>query len=551
MNTIHRALDGLLASRYAQAALVFAVSFLVYFNSIFNGFVYDDTYLIVNNPWLRDPGLALRAFVADSWAFMGEGGSGYYRPLMTLFYSLDYHLFGMNPLGFHLSFVLLHSAVSAAALYLFHAVFEMAYGEKTFKEGLPGSLNDTFKGAPLAAALLFATHPVHTQVVAWNAVHEMSLTLFAILTVYFHIKGRPLAAVLCFLVAAFSKETAAVVPIIIFAYDWSVLSLSLPAAFKEKVRFLALRYVPYIIAGLAYMALRSYALGAFSPVRRHGELAGFDYVLNSFPLFADYLVKLIMPVKLNPTHVFHPVAGVTDPRVLYGMAVTGCFIWALVFLRRRAPFVFFSLILVAAPLLPVMYIPAMGVHVFAENYLYLPSAGFVLLLAAALFKVGPLCFGRQRSGVAVLVSLMAILIVYSASTVTRNLVWRNDFALWSDTVKKSPDSSVVRNNLGLAYFKASREEEAISEYKAALEIYPAFPEALNNLGVSYFKLGNQAEAVVMFNMAIKSKPNFADAHYNLGLAYGEMGRTEEAFAEVRKAMDISSRFAAEFEAMRK
>ena len=519
-----------LKSPRLQAAVVFAVSFIIYAVSIGNGFVYDDEFLIVENPWIKDARHIPDMFLSDSWGFM-ETASNYYRPVMLLFYMADYHIFGLEPWGFHLSYVLLHSAVSVALLFFTTALMGSVMGKNggnPGRRGGPGYI-------PIVAALIFATHPVHTQVVAWNGVHEMSLTLFSLLAATCFMKGRRAAALVFFFIAALSKETAAVLPILLFSYD---LAVNRPEYFPlgaGAVKRLARRYGPFVAVGVAYIAIRSYAIGGFAPTTRHAELGATDYLMNIPPLFAKYLYMLISPTALTPTHVFHPVQTLLTAAGLISVAVLAGFVASLFITRKRNPVIFVCLAWIGAPLLPVMYIPAMGIHVFAENYLYMPSVGFSLIVAigaAKLYTVG------KRGPVAAAVAATLLLSVYSAATVKRSAVWRSEMTLWTDTVKKSPDSFLAWQNLGHAYYDASMFDEAETSYKQSLTINPDFALTRNNLGNAYIATGRLDEAIKELRTAAMLDDDYPDPHYNLGIAYHAMGMNAEAVAAYRKALSL-------------
>ncbi len=496
-----------LNSIYVQALIVFAVAFAAYLNSIGNGFVYDDKALILDNPWVKEIKYIPIAFISDSWAFIGSESS-YYRPLMNLYYTLDYQIFGPDrPWGFHLTYVLFHSTVSVSLLLLAVSLFNA-------KEG-------AYRYAPLAAALIFATHPINTQVVAWNGVHEMSMALFSLLSLHLYIRGRLFASLLAFIAAAFSKETGIVVPLAIVAWDLSSGSIEANAAGLKKA---AMRYLPYAAAGAAYLALRSYALGGFITYKRHTDLSFLEMVFNVPPLFAEYLIKLAVPVGLTPTHVFDPARSPLEAKVLLSLAAAGAFIFAAYRVRKNR-LALTSMALICAPLLPVMYLPAMEDHAFAENYLYLPSAGFSIVAAAVL--CGAATLGRApRKAAAALFTIL--IIVYVAMTVTRNPVWKDDLTLWSDAVRKSPRSYLARNNLGATYSEAGRLEEARHELEGAIAIRPSYARAHYNLGLTYSKTGDKDKAIDEYLLSLRYDPNYAQAAYNLALIYHETGRTKMA-----------------------
>ena len=522
------ALPALLRSGRASALIVFVVAFGVYGNSLSNGFVFDDEHLIVQNPWIKDVRHLPEILFSDIFSYREEGAANYYRPLMSFYYMADYYIFGLKPWGFHLSYVLSHGAVSVMLFFVVCALLGRSGGVGGREEG--------YGFVPIAAALLFAAHPIHTQVVAWNAIHEISLAFFFLLSMLLHIKGRRGVVPLCFFLAAMSKETAAALPLVLFAYDVAFRRDSVWPLGRSVAPYYLKVYLPLIVVGLAYTALRTYALGAVVPVKRHTELGAVEYLFNALPLFVDYFGKLVLPVNLNAAYVFEPVTSVFALRGAIAIIFAVAFIAALWLSRRRSPAVFVCLVVIGAPLLPVLYIPAMGFHVFAENYLYLPSAGFVVLLAMGVSALGGFV-GGVRAKAATVVVIVVIVTIYGAATIQRNRVWHDEYALWTDTVKKSPTSYLVRNNTGRALAMRGDFSGALEHFRISVELEPRFRESHINLANTYDMLGMSGEARSVYKDIIRSFPGTYGARYNLGVSYERAGRFKEALREYELALE--------------
>ena len=512
-------------SRYAHAALVFVAAFAVYANSIANGFVYDDKYLVIGNPWIKDVRHIPDFFLSDSWGFM-DTASNYYRPVMLLAYMVDYHIFGLEPWGFHLSYVLMHSLVSVAAFFFAARVMAL-----TRSGDRPVATPPVV--VPMAAAVLYAVHPIHTQVVAWNGIHEMSLAFFCMLSFIFYTGARRLPALLCFAAALLSKETAVVLPVLLVAYDLTMNRVEYLARRAAAAMALARSFAPYVALGCGYLLLRGYAIGGFSPSSARSNLGLYDYVLNLPVLFTGYLYKLLIPTGLTPTHVFHQKTAFLDVTVLFSMTVVVAFALAMSVSFKRSPAVFQCLVWIAVPLAPVMYLPAMGPSVFAENYLYLPSIGFSILTALALVRLA------RYTKTAAISAFVTLTLIYSVAAIDRNAVWRDDLTLWTDTVKKSPDSFIAVNNLGEAYAKRGRIDEAIELYKAAAGMSHGAAVSNINLGIAYYNLGRYDDSIDSYLAALKMNPRFISARLNLGGAYMKKGLFAEAEAEFKEVIKIS------------
>ncbi len=150
-------------------------------------------------------------------------------------------------------------------------------------------------------------HPIHTEAVAWIAgIPELMFTFFCLLSLFLYLESgstsdvRYVLALASFSVALFCKETAIILPVLIIACD-----LTFEPGYRLK--YFAKRYIPFILLSGFYLAARFFVLGGLAPHRQHGTLTVFQCVMNIFPLFAGYLERVILPLKLNAFYVFHPV----------------------------------------------------------------------------------------------------------------------------------------------------------------------------------------------------------------------------------------------------
>jgi tetratricopeptide (TPR) repeat protein len=347
-------------------------------------------------------------------------------------------------------------------------------------------------------------------------------------------KGMYPLSVLSFSIAALCKEPALILPVILMAYD----SIFGKRA-KGYLPFIK-RYIPYFLVAGAYLGLRYHALGGFSPQEAHIVLSAYGYIINVFPLFLQYLEKLLLPLNLNAFHVLHPISSIFETGGIVSLAVTAAFVVVTFLAFKKKSKVCFGLFVIALPLLPSLYIPAVGENVFAERYLYLPSFGFVVLIALALSRAKAVNPGLA-SGL-VMISLVVVM-VYSVGTVNRNADWRDDVTLFTDTLRKSPDAALPHNSLGAAYVKQNRLDEAVHEFITVLKLKPDFADAHYNLGTTYVKQNRLDEAVNEFIAALKLKPDYAKAHYNLGTAYLNQNRLNEAIIEYNDALSLKPDYA--------
>jgi tetratricopeptide (TPR) repeat protein len=521
--------------------IVAFVSFVVYFSALFNNFVYDDMTQVLQNPWIRDVRHLPDIFLKSVWSFQTEHDvSNYYRPLMHCIYMITYYAFGLKPWGFHLVNVLFHAGVSV--LVFLTAAKLPGYTAPPHPPLTKGGSKEeasTFLSASFIAALLFATHPIHTEAVAWVAgLPDLSYSFFFLLSFWLYIvstgetqvhRWRYSLSILSFSLAVLCKEPALTLPAILIGYDYIFR--------KEKGSFSVYlrRYIPYFIVGGVYLLLRLHALGGFAPDRRHTDLSTYQYVINVFPLFMQYLEKLFLPVDLNAFHVLRPIFSLTDMRGIVAIVITAAFVFLLFISFKKDKTLLLSLLFIAIPLLPVLYIPGLGENTFAERYLYLPSFGFVLLASSAIMRIRQ----RHKGTMIAFVLLAAVTALYSAATITRNFVWRDNLSLFSDTVEKSPDAAIPRNMLGNALLDWGRADEAISHYNSALTLKPSDYQTYNNRALAFSQMGRFDEAIADFDRAIALNPRCYQAYNNKGKLYGQTGSFDKAVEQFDKALEIN------------
>ena len=511
--------------------LIVAVAFAVYANALLNGFVIDDNHQVVDNQWVMSPGHLPDIFSSGVWEFEGRVSS-YYRPLMYVIYRATYVVFGLKPWAFHLVNVLLHIAVTVLLFLLARRLW-----------GADASADPWFLSPPFVAAMLFAVHPIHTEAVAWVAgVGELSFSFFYLLALclYAHPRsdwGTPyIFSLVCYLLAMLSKEPAVTLPGMLLVYE---------LLFRNGLRswrVIALRLAPFGLVFLAYAGLRVLALGGLAPTMSSTTLGPLAYTLNVQVLFSRYVQKLVFPVHLNVWHVFTPVASLISADTIAASTITLVCV-AGVFLVRSNHRALFASALTAVPLLPAFYFSGLNQGVenaFTERYLYLPSAGFVLLLAAA----ADWCRKRVPATRAVTAfALITLVVTYSLGTVKRNVVWRDALSLWADAAGKSPSSAIARLNYGYALLSHRRLAEGRAEMGEALRLRPTLLNDMMAKGVLYSQKGLMKRAILEFHFALAAKPDYAPAHYNLGVLYESKGWTDQAIQEYEATVAIDPDFA--------
>jgi hypothetical protein len=422
---------------------------MVYLGSLANGFALDDRYILIANRMVRSVDGVWRSFLSPYWP--PDLGGQAYRPLPVATYALDW--LTASTLWFHLVNVLWHAGASVAVA----ALARRWTGER----------------AALVAGLLFAVHPVHVEAVA-NVIGraELMAGLFTVIAVYVALaRGSVWGSAAALVAGLLSKENAAVAPALI-AWGW-ILGLSRPSR-PAVLRFAS----SWVVVGVAYVALRWWVLHPYARLHAVAQVfVGADPVamrLTAIAAFADFARLLVFPLTLRAD--YSPaertlVTSVFDARFALGAAAVvvwaGLLAWAL---RRGQRGAAFGLGWIAIALLPVanLLFPV-GVLV-AERTLYLPSAGLVIAVAAALTGLADRSHTRRDVvGWSLLVG--AIVVAGAVRTVTRVPVWRDDVAIVESILEDSPHS--YRGYAGRAgmLLAARRHDMALTDYQRAAQIF--------------------------------------------------------------------------------
>lgn len=513
--------------RSTALAGVLVLAFLIYCNTLLNGFVYDDHFQVEQNPYAHNVKHVGKIFTSTVWSFQGEEGkTNYYRPLMTLGFLICNKIFQSLPYGFHLINVLMNCVV----VWLVFLTCSMLF------------LDDI---VALVAAAIFALHPIHTEVVAWvAAVTELEMAIFYLGSLVFFLqlgsvpaKDRKKSAILmcvCFVLALLSKEQAMTLALLATIYEHFYRSGRENSSWKTKFS----RYGGFWVIGALYLVFRATVLGGLAPVRQHADVTWPQAFLSAFALVAQYIAKLFWPHPLLAAYVFRKSVALGDPRVLAGICVTVLAGTLFVYLWKHARNYSFAVIWIAVTLAPVLNARWMATNVFTERYLYLPSLGFCALLAGGFVFAFRKLAGMRAWRWALTAAAIILFILAGGEIVDRNRIWRDDFTLVTQTLAVEPHASYMRLDLGVLEWNSHRKADAERDWKMALADMPDNAIALSNLGMANLEKKRYDEAASYLQQAIALRPRFAAPHIHLGGVYAAEGDPIRAEDEFRRAVEI-------------
>jgi tetratricopeptide (TPR) repeat protein len=504
-----------------------AVAFLLYANTLLNKFVYDDHAQVEESSYVHSFKYVGKIFTSTVWSFQGpEGQSNYYRPLMMFSYLLGNKVFQSFPFGFHL----INLFFNCAVVWLVFTVGATLYREEW---------------VAFVAAVIFAFHPIHSEVVAWiAALTELQLAFFYLAAFLFFLRlgeeanhKRLRTYILLygsFLGALLSKEQAITLPVMATVYEHFVRPDRESTTLTHKLQ----RYAGlWVVAGL-YLLFRVVVLRGFAPVAQRPDLTIAQLCMAGMALFGQYMVKLFWPHPLLGFYAFQKSSSFTEPRVIAGAAVflIVCALLALLWMRARPyAFALFWILLTIAPVLNVRW---MAASAFAERYLYLPSFGFCILLAAAVVRLANRVADIRWARWVGATAAFGILAASSAVIAARNRDWYDDTTYFTSTIATEPHASYMRTTLGTLAWQRNDRAEAERQWQLSLVDKPDNAVSLANLGMAKIEQQQLTEAEAFLRKAIEIRSRYAAPHLHLGRIYEMRSQKAEAEREYLRAVEL-------------
>jgi tetratricopeptide (TPR) repeat protein len=516
--------------------LMVATTVLAYANSLSGAFVFDDTKQIAGNPALRSWSNVLRAFTSDVWGFQrGTLTKGiplpYYRPLFTVYLTLNYKLFGLWEPGWHLMNLLVHCGATVAVFFLI---------KRLCGDRLIATL----------AALVFGLHPAHVESVSWiSGIPDPLAALFYVPGLIWYVRYRTegdkkflIVSVIAYGLSALCKETPLVLPLVLIV--WELTRTRARQTVSALGREMILPLISYGVMAGAYLALRFAVLGRISWKHPFMAQVPDSAIWMTVPyFFVSYLRHLAAPFYLSLMYGTSFVTTAGDPRFLLPVALIAALailLWT--YRKKLAAPAWTALALIVAPLLPVMNLKVFHYeYILQDRYLYLPSIGFCYLIAILVVQLS-----RRHKQLATAVAVL-IIVAFGAGTFAQNRIWHDAVALWQRAIYYSPNSWSAHYNLGLAYLNLKQNEAAVDELTEARRLNPREPTILNNLGLAHDAAGDSLGAIEIVKEALKLDPTLIEGHNNLGAFLFERKQFNDArleFSEVlaRDPSSVSARF---------
>ncbi len=543
----------------ATAVIAGTLTFLVFIRSVFNGFVnMDDPDYVLNNPLVK----------ALDWnhivAAFSSVHAGFWMPLTWISLAIDFRLWGLNPAGYHLTNVILHSINTGLVVLLADRLLRderrlLRDERREMKdEGNPelstliGSSHRSsvqYSLIPLLAGLLWGLHPLRVESVAWVTERKdvlNGLLFLGSLLMYlsyarnskiqhssFRFRRDYILSLTLFIMSLLAKPVSVVLPVMLLVLDWCPLG----RLRKGNVKWILLEKAPFLLCSGAMV------VATLNIARQSNILAAYDNLsivqrltVSGNALF-EYCRFMILPAGMLPLHVID-ASQMTSYALKGGVFVLFSAVVIGLFRKERWPVV--ALLLFLLPLLPVLAFFQNGLQAFASRFTYLPALApsiMIAFLAGSIYRMKEKVWPEYTRQALLLAG--GFLVVTYVSTTWRYIgIWKSTETVWSRIIDLQPTGRAFKER-GLYYLSTGQDAAAEQDLtvsisfaqKAAVEeIYKLY--ALR--GVALINQERYPEAIDDFSRAISSCSDLKYYYYR-GRAFEAMGKSSEASADFQRS----------------
>ena len=535
---------------YYFAIAVSLITFALYLSGLRNEFIgWDDGTYIIENSHIRSLNAAF-----FKWAFFDFYASNWH-PLTWISHALDYAVWGLNPIGHHLTNNILHAVNTFLVVLLVVRLMEAAKPESPVPGSQSRLASDDSRFTLIAAgvtSLLFGLHPIHVESVAWVSERkDLLCALFYLLSVMAYTKyatntsqravssmrcalGPMLSALCFFILALMSKPMAVSLPVVLLLLDWypfeKIRSLkSFLNAVAEKLPFISLSIGSSILTVMAQE--KAMVLMDIVPLPSR--------VLVAARALFSYLGNMLFPLDLSP---FYPYTGnvfLMSPRYFLPLLLLlGLSAACLVIARKQKVWLsLWGYYLVT--LLPVLGIVQVGRQAMADRYTYLPSISPFLIAGLLVAWIYRKVYTTGRGIKLVYITAFICMFIFMSFLTYKQIgIWNNTVGFWSYVISKEPEVSFAYYGRGLAYYEMGRTDQALEDYNKAIALDPYYSKAYATRGFVFDKLGHLEKAMADYDKAISLSPEEAQAYNNRGVIFEKMGRFDKAIEDYDKVIEL-------------
>ncbi len=496
------------------------VTFAVYANSLSNEFVFDDESVVQGDPTITSLANIPKFFTGELGFHKVIGA--YFRPVVSTSYAIDYSIWELNPVGFHLTNILIH----IINVLLFYTLLLLMFqkSQSAYKDY-----------AILIAALIFAVHPIHTEVVAWvsGRTDGFACTFFFASFIFYLKYSKEqnnkylILTLLMYFLSLLAKEMAITLPAVIVLYDLIINRLEFREILKKRI----VMYGSLIVLSGLFMLLRWWALSQVIPRETYFYFYDRDTATAIFTMLQT--IPLYFRLSIAPYGMLYHYSGympdissITEFRAIYAIVFIAVMGGASFYFIKRSPYISYAIILFFVTLLPVMNIvPTM--NFMADRFLYIPSMFVSIIAAAVLFR-----YFTQKNYNLVMILSGTVLMIFIYMTFTRNAEWKTNDILFMSAEGRA--GTVTYINIGNMYANKGNFDLAEVYFRKAIDLRKESLIGHNNIGKVFMVKANYDSAYYYINCAYLLDTLSPEPQFTFAQMYQRKGDITQAVIWLEK-----------------
>lgn len=474
---------------------LFVLVFASFINSLGNDFVSDDKGLVLHVPTYTF------VSIINPFVFLRTG-----------LYFMLYNVFGLNEEIFRIPNIIFH----LGSVWLLFLIISKIKN----------------KTVGFMSAAIFAVHPILVEPVVWisGGVYPQ-YSFFFLLSFVLYIVGQNkkkyyLLSLLFFSLSLLSSEKAVTLCLVPILYEISFGNI------RRRWRETS----GYVVLSILYLFF-TFIMGRFTEKvvgllsAEQGAQQTLYNPLQQIPIAVSSYIELIFwPDGLTLYHsemIFSTLEFFVKVVIFFG------YVGLLGYSYKRNKFLFFWLMFFVISLLPTL--TPFGISwIVAERYAYLGSAGIFAVIAFYFYKASLI----KKFSLYVYTFFALIIFCLFIRTVIRNTDWKNEDNLWLSAAKTSPSSSQNHNNLGDYYGRHGDINNAIREFKTAIDLKPNYADAHHNLGNAYRDAGDASKAIESYKRALFINPKLWQSYQNIAAIYFFNEKYDLALEYIEKGLSV-------------
>ncbi len=561
------------SSRVLPCILLCIVSFLLYANTLQNGFALDDVMVLKENTIVQQGTKGIPELLATphmhGYSFFPQDT---YRPLPLVMLAVGYQCFGMNAGPFHWLNILLYAACVVLLFLFLDSFFERKKTSVAF-----------------VASLIFALHPIHTEVVAnIKSCDELLCFFFGFVSLnlfMFYMKQGKLIQLLfgtaSLFLAYLSKETViGLVPVIFLLFFFY--------ANQDKKRAIFIS-AGSILATIIFVVIRMHVLSEYNANQASDSIEMLAVaptaavkVATEIVIMGKYLLLLFVPYPLLCTYGGNtvPYSSFASIGTWISLLAYGGITWLAVsrFLKNKKDPWAFGIFFYLCTIFLFSNTVFLIAGTMGERLLFFASVGFCIVVSLGMERLA----GKASEDIFVFLKMPKVLavmipltLVFGGMTFARNKDWADNYTLYKADIAKAPHSAMLNYYIGLelettvasanekdsaklgevrreglqyltksiglshdfadahatlgnTYIMLAQYDSAEVHEKRALALAPGNEKTVNNLAYTYYRERKFPESLELSRKAIALNPHYSNPHTNMARCFFEMGKNDSA-----------------------